>query len=104
MDMPAEGMFAITSVRLKASIEAIVSRPKVRVACASCGEEVINERTTRQDGQEVCRACAQGGYYTPVDQPSKESEVATSPHPFVESNERLSLTSPTAPRGATHLE
>ncbi len=101
MDMPGEEMFAISSVHLKTPIEVIVSRPKVRVSCASCGEEVINERTTRQDGREVCRACAHGGYYTLVDQPSKESEVATSPRPFVESNERLSLTSPTTPKGVS---
>ncbi len=91
MDMPVGEMFAITSVCLKTPIEVIVSRPKVRVPCASCGEEVINERTTRQDGREVCRTCAHGGYYTPVGLPSNEpqaadrsiSKVATSPHPFM---------------------
>jgi formylmethanofuran dehydrogenase subunit E len=69
MDMPGEEMFTISSVHLKTPIEVIVSRPKVRVACASCGEEVINERTTQQGGREVCLSCAHGGYYTPVGLP-----------------------------------
>jgi len=62
--MPAEEMFSFTPVRLHASIEAIVSRPGVRVCCAACGEEVMNERTVLRDGAELCLACAHGSYYT----------------------------------------
>jgi formylmethanofuran dehydrogenase subunit E len=65
--MPAEELFTFTPVRLGTSIEAIVSRPGVRVCCAACGEEVMNERTVDRDGAELCLACARGGYCAPVD-------------------------------------
>ena len=64
--MPVEEMFTFTHVRLHTSIEAILSRPGVRVCCASCGEEIMNERTVCRDGAEICLACAKGSYYSPV--------------------------------------
>lgn len=62
--MPVEEMFTFTPVRLTTSIEAILSRPGGRVCCASCGEEIMNERTVCRDGVEICLACAHGRYYT----------------------------------------
>lgn len=75
--MPAEEMFTFTPVRVNCSIEAILSRPGVRVCCASCGEEVMNERTIRLDGAEVCFACAHGRYYTVV-APGQKPMIQTS--------------------------
>jgi formylmethanofuran dehydrogenase subunit E len=63
-EMPAEQMFSVTPVRLKASVEAILSRPGVRICCARCGEEVMNQRTLTRAGDELCLACAHGAYYT----------------------------------------
>jgi len=65
--MPVEEMFTFAPVRLHTSIDVIRSRPGVRVCCASCGEEVMNERTVLRDGAELCLACAHGRHYTPVD-------------------------------------
>lgn len=61
--MPDDEMFTVSEVRLVASVEAIVSRPGVRVDCDLCGEEIMNEREVKQDGLTLCRACAHGGYY-----------------------------------------
>jgi formylmethanofuran dehydrogenase subunit E len=61
--MPAEAMFSVTPVTLRTPIAAIVSRPRVRVDCSTCGEEIINEREIRLHGLHLCRICAQGGYY-----------------------------------------
>jgi formylmethanofuran dehydrogenase subunit E len=61
--MPDESMFSILSVVLKTPIEAIVSRPGVRVNCSLCGEEIINERELHRQGRVVCRTCAGQGYY-----------------------------------------
>jgi formylmethanofuran dehydrogenase subunit E len=66
--MPDEEMFTVNEVRLVASVEAIVSRPGVRVDCDLCGEEIMNEREIKQDGLTLCRACAHGGYYQMVQQ------------------------------------
>ncbi|MFN3742908.1 MAG: FmdE family protein [Anaerolineales bacterium] len=64
--MPDEEMFTVTPVVLKTPIEAIVSRPAVRVSCDVCGEEIINEREVHREGLTLCRACADGGYYQKV--------------------------------------
>ena len=68
--MPDEQLVTITEVQLAAPVEKIMSRPGVRVECASCGEEIMNEREVIVDGQPLCRSCAGGSYYrTPVEMP-----------------------------------
>jgi formylmethanofuran dehydrogenase subunit E len=65
--MPDEEMLTVTEVQLATPIEAIVSRPGVRVNCDVCGEEIMNEREVKQNGLALCRACAGNSYYhTPV--------------------------------------
>lgn len=61
--MPDEELFSITPVILSQSLKAIISRPGVRVNCAACGEEIINEREVIFGGVPYCRACAGQGYY-----------------------------------------
>lgn len=68
--MPDEKMFSITAVQLVAPIEAIVSRPGLRVNCDICGEEIMNEREVTQDDLILCQACAGNAYYqlpVPID-------------------------------------
>lgn len=60
--MPDNEMFTLTDVTLLTPIEAIVSRPGVRVNCDVCGEEIMNEREVKQNGLTLCRPCAHGGY------------------------------------------
>ncbi len=64
--MPEDELLTITEVRLTPPVEAILSRPLVRVNCAVCGEEIINEREVYVDGQPLCKPCANGGYYRPL--------------------------------------
>lgn len=64
--MPSDELFAIQEVALSASIESIISRAGVRVNCACCGEEVINEREIMRDGLFFCRGCAEPAYYQPL--------------------------------------
>ena len=66
--MPDEKMFTCIEVQLAASIEAILSRPGMRVNCSACGEEIMNEREIHQSETILCHACAQGGYYHDVEQ------------------------------------
>src|SRR6266498_1661691 len=69
-EMPDKQLLTITEVQLKSPIEQIVSRPGLRVECASCGEEIMNEREITLDGQPLCHACAGNSYYrTPVEIP-----------------------------------
>ena len=70
--MPAEEMFTINEVQLATSLESIVSRPGIRVNCDVCNEEIMNEREVKQDGLNLCRACAGNSYYhVPVCIPKK---------------------------------
>ncbi len=50
-------------VRLTVDMQALISRPGVRVNCAICGEEILNEREVIVNGQPVCQACHEGAYY-----------------------------------------
>ncbi len=61
--MPDDELLAIQPVQLTRPAAEIVSRPGVRVDCAVCGEEIVNEREVLVEGRVLCRACAYGGYY-----------------------------------------
>ena len=63
--MPDNDMFTITEVQLAISIEAILSRPGIRVDCDVCGEEIMNEREVYQNGMTLCHACAGQAYCQP---------------------------------------
>jgi formylmethanofuran dehydrogenase subunit E len=74
--MPDEEMFTITEVQLSIPIEAIVSRPGVRVNCDVCGEEIMNEREIHREGLVLCRACAGDSYYhLPVCIPTQQEMI-----------------------------
>ena len=61
--MPEDELLVVQEVRLTVPVEKIVSRPRIRVTCDACGEEIINERETFREGRILCRACSAGAYY-----------------------------------------
>ena len=63
--MPDEEMFTVAEVELTTPIEAIISRPGIRVNCDVCGEEIMNEREIHQNGLTLCRTCVGQAYYIP---------------------------------------
>jgi formylmethanofuran dehydrogenase subunit E len=65
--LPDEEMFTSLPVTLAPSLAELLSRPGLRVPCAGCGEEIMNEREIRRDGLVLCRSCARGGYYRPLE-------------------------------------
>lgn len=67
--MPDVELVTLQPVTLTTPIEAIVSRPGVRVNCDQCGEEIMNERELLVEGQARCRTCAGHGYYVAVAEP-----------------------------------
>lgn len=81
--MPDDQLLTVTEVQLLRSVQEIVSRPGVRVACSVCGEEIINEREVYRAGQTLCLSCAGQAYYrTPVSAP------VFSMHVFMEQNSK----------------
>ncbi|MBK8988722.1 MAG: TraR/DksA C4-type zinc finger protein [Chloroflexi bacterium] len=63
--MPDDELLTIQPVRLSTPVGQIISRAGVRVNCAGCGEEIINEREVVREGRPYCAACAGPAYYTP---------------------------------------
>jgi formylmethanofuran dehydrogenase subunit E len=61
--MPDDELLSIQEVVLNTSIKQIVSRPGIRVNCAVCGEEIMNEREVIRDGVTYCLSCTGNKYY-----------------------------------------
>jgi formylmethanofuran dehydrogenase subunit E len=61
--IPAETLLAAQPVRLRASLEKLVSHAGRKAACAQCGEEILNEREVVTGGRILCKACAGEAYY-----------------------------------------
>ncbi len=61
--VPAAELLCVQAVTLRTPIHDIVSYAGVRAHCARCGEEILNRREIINDGQTLCLACAEGGYY-----------------------------------------
>jgi formylmethanofuran dehydrogenase subunit E len=61
--MPSHELLVAVPVRLTVDLEAIISRPGVRVHCERCGEEIINEREVHRNGTVLCRHCDGDIYY-----------------------------------------
>ena len=68
-EMPDAELLTIQPVRLSTRVEQIVSRPGVRVNCADCGEEIINEREVLRGEAVLCRGCAGLAYYKVIGEP-----------------------------------
>jgi len=67
--MPDSELLTIQAVRLLTPVDKIVSRPGVRVNCAECGEEIINEREVVRGEIILCRGCAGSAYYKTIVEP-----------------------------------
>ncbi len=61
--MPDEELMTVQEVVLNISIDEVISHSGVRVNCARCGEEIMNERQVTIEGKHYCQSCAKGGYY-----------------------------------------
>ncbi len=70
--MPTSELLLAREVDVSVPLREALGRPGVRVTCAACGEEVLNEREVRIAGRTVCRACDGNRYYggQPTDQGS----------------------------------
>lgn len=81
--MSSDELFQTHEVTLTLSLTAIISRPGVRVNCARCGEEILNEREIMMEGQSCCYSCAKESYWSNV------GALSTVCHPEKEANHPL---------------
>lgn len=64
--LPDDDLLVAAPVELLQPVSEIISKAGARVNCASCGEEILNERELLCDGEVLCRACAGERYYRPL--------------------------------------
>ena len=62
--MPDEVLLEIVPVILKPGVDKLLSKPGLRVDCALCGEEIMNERELEREGRNLCRSCAGDSYFS----------------------------------------
>ena len=62
--MPDDELFSQEQVKLHIPAQDMPGRPMSRVKCAACGEHIQDLREVRRNGETLCRACANGSYYT----------------------------------------
>jgi len=65
--LPAELMFRIQEVRLTLDLDAVVGKPGQRLACAECGEEILNQRAVDRDGRTLCLSCGGECYWGAIE-------------------------------------
>lgn len=61
--MPLSDLFVVQRVKLDRSLSEIISRPRRKVTCEVCKEEIINGREVVNNGVILCRTCAGESYY-----------------------------------------
>jgi formylmethanofuran dehydrogenase subunit E len=60
--MPASELLEAKPVELLTSLQELIGRAGVRVECARCCEEILNERQVQVADQVLCRGCAGEAY------------------------------------------
>lgn len=66
--MPDEELFRIQAVAVTIPEEDMPGRPLSRVQCDDCGDWVQDCREVKAGDKTLCRPCAQGRYYTLLDE------------------------------------
>ena len=64
--MPDDELFVLAPVFLAVPEADRPGHPVGHVTCSACGEGVNDRREVWRDGRVLCRACANGAYYTPL--------------------------------------
>lgn len=72
--MPDQELFTMREVCVTLHPQDMPGRPMRRVQCENCGEHVQDMREIVKDGRTLCRACAEGSYYSPGPRPVAEGE------------------------------
>jgi formylmethanofuran dehydrogenase subunit E len=64
--MPQDELFTINEVEVDIPKEDMPGRPLKRIQCESCGDWVQDCRHVEKEGKSLCRGCANGKYYKPL--------------------------------------
>jgi formylmethanofuran dehydrogenase subunit E len=62
-----EDVFSCMEVKIELSVGDLPGPPVSVVACQVCGEDVLDRKEVTKDGRTLCKACAEGAYYLPLE-------------------------------------
>lgn len=62
--IPDEKVFSVNQVKVHYNPTDLPGKPLDSMICPICGEEVIDGRQVTRDGQQICKACSAGAYYS----------------------------------------
>jgi formylmethanofuran dehydrogenase subunit E len=80
--MPDEVLFNIQRVRVDVPFHDMPGPSRFKAACQRCGQVVRDKKEILKGGQVLCRPCAQGAYFSPLesdgsDRPRKQANAST---------------------------
>lgn len=58
-----EDVLSWEEVEVEMSSNELPGKPKITVWCDSCGEKIMDGKHLEREGRNICRYCAEGGYY-----------------------------------------
>ena len=61
--IPNELLYDAREVALNLDVAALVGKAGVRVSCARCAEEILNQREVVREGETLCQSCAGDSYW-----------------------------------------
>lgn len=61
-----EELLVIEDVKVNIGNHDVPGFPKYRAYCEKCGDRVLDKREVIVDGKTLCKACAEGSYYTKI--------------------------------------
>ena len=64
--IPDDELLRVENISLTKTLEEILSKPRIRINCAACGEEIVNEREVMVNGRFLCLPCAGTTYYATI--------------------------------------
>ena len=65
-NIPNEELFEAREVKISLLPSDLPGKPIEAVFCENCGEDVTDSRHILKEGKVLCKACAEGAYYTYV--------------------------------------
>lgn len=64
--IPDEEIFGWSNVKVNYKDTDLPGKPREATVCSQCGERVSDGRQVVKEGRDMCKACAEGTYYTPL--------------------------------------
>ncbi len=67
LETPDEELFKIQKVQVNLPEEDLPGPPRHRTTCERCGEGIMDHREIIVNDETLCKSCAEGAYYSPIE-------------------------------------